>query len=75
MPKVKDATKELVGTQVGDNGEIEEPTLKQELESIVSQHNDAIQKRNQFDELAKRCLGAIEVYEKMIKREENNSSS
>ena len=71
MPKVKDIAKDLVDTQVGDNGEIEEPTLKQELESIVAQHNDAVQKRNQFDDLAKRCLGAIEVYEKMIKREEN----
>ena len=55
-------TKELTKTEVSDNGEAKEPTLQEELESIVNQYNDAIQKRNQFDELAKRCLGAIEVY-------------
>ena len=75
MPKVKDATKELVGTQVGENGEIEEPTLRQELESIVNQANGALQERNRQDEIYKRCLGAIEFAEKMMKREEDNSSS
>ena len=68
-------TKELTKTEVSDNGEAKEPTVQEELESIVNQHNDAIQKRNQYDDLAKRCLGAIEVYEKMVKREEDNSSS
>ena len=75
LAKVKDIARELTGTQVGDNGKVEEPTLKEELEALVNQHNDAVQKRDQFDDLSKRCLGAIEVYKKMIQREEDNSSS
>ena len=68
-------TKELTKTEVSDNGEAKEPTLKEELESIVNQANGALQERNKQDDLYKRCLGAIEVLEKMIKREEDNSSS
>ena len=74
-------TKELTKTEVSDNGEVEVlPEIKlddidKQIESITAQYNDAIQKRNQYDDLAKRCLGAIEVYEKMVKREEDNSSS
>ena len=68
-------TKELTDTKVSDNGEAKEPTLQEELESIVNQANGALQERNKQDDLYKRCLGAIEVLEKMIKREEDNSSS
>ena len=68
-------TKELTKTEVSDNGEAKEPTLQEELESIVNQANGALQERNKQDDLYKRCLGAIEVLEKMIKREEDNSSS
>ena len=75
MAKVKDIAKELVGTQVGDNGEVTEPTLQEELESIVAQYNDAVQKRDQFANLATRCLGAIEVMEKMVKREDDSTDS
>ena len=63
MAKVK----EIIETKVGDNGVLEQPTLQQELESIVKQHNDAIQKKEQYANLAQRCLGAIEVLERMIK--------
>ena len=64
-------TKELTKTEVSDNGEAKEPTLQEELQSIVDQANQALAERNKQEDLYKRCLGAIEVYEKMIKREEN----
>ena len=68
-------TKELAKTEVSDNGEVKEPTMQEELESIIIQANGALQERNRQDEIYKRCLGAIEFAEKMIKREEDNSSS
>jgi len=68
-------TKELTKTEVSDNGEAKEPTLKEELQSIVDQANQALAERNKQEDLYKRCLGAIEVYKKMIQREEDNSSS
>mgnify|MGYP003132866435 CR=1 FL=1 len=71
MAKTKSIEKELASTEVSDNGEAKEPTLEEELESIVKQYNEAIEKRNQFDSLATRCLGAIEVLEKMVKRNED----
>ena len=73
MAKVKDMAKELVDTQVGDNGEVKEPTFQEELESIVAQYNDAIKQRDQFSNLATRCLGSIEVLEKIVKKEEDAS--
>ena len=73
MTKVKD--KELTKVEVSDNGEAKEPTLKEELQSIVNQANEALAERNRQDDLYKRCLGAIEVLEKMIKREEDTSSN
>ena len=38
---------------------------------IVSQYNKAIQDRSTADELAKRCLGAIEVLQGLIGEEES----
>ena len=73
MTKVKD--KELTNVEVSDNGEAKEPTLKEELQSIVNQANEAIAERNKQDDLYKRCLGAIEVLEKLVKREEDTSSN
>ena len=75
-------TKELTDTKVSDNGQIEEEQEKSadqlELESIISQYNGCIQRRDQHtlaakneDKIAERCLGAMEVYEKLIKREED----
>ena len=63
MAKVK----ELTDTKVSENGVLEQPTLQEELESIVKQHNEAVQKKEQYTNLAQRCLGAIEVLERMIK--------
>ena len=67
--------KEMTDTKVGDNGQLEQPTLQQELESIVKQYNDAVQKKEQYTNLVQRCLGAIEVLEKVIKNEEENTNS
>ena len=71
MAKVKEVT----DTKVSDNGQLEQPTLKEELESIVKQHNDAVQKKEQYTNLVQRCLGAIEVLERMIKNEKENTDS
>ena len=66
--KVKE--KQVTDTKVSDNGVLEQPTLQEELESIVKQHNEAVQKKEQYANLAQRCLGAIEVLERMIKNAE-----
>ena len=71
MKKVK----EVVDTKVSDNGQLEQPTLQQELESIVKQHNEAMQKKEQYANLIQRCLGAIEVLERIIKNEEEKDSN
>tara|TARA_R110002051_G_C8606385_1_gene481208 strand:- start:337 stop:558 length:222 start_codon:yes stop_codon:yes gene_type:complete len=69
MAKVKEITE----TKVSDNGQLEQPTLQEELESIVKQHNDAVQKREQYSNLIQKCLGAIEVLERMIKNADTSS--
>ena len=71
MKKVK----EVVDTKVSDNGQLEKPTLQEELDTIVKQYNDAVQKKEQYTNLAQRCLGAIEVLERMIKNEKEKDSS
>ena len=71
MAKVKEVT----DTKVSDNGQLEQPTPKEELESIVTQYNDAMKKKEQYANLSQRCLGAIEVLERMIKNEEENTNS
>ena len=68
-------TKEITETKITENGVLEQPTLQQELESIVKQHNEAIQKKEQYANLAQRCLGAIEVLERMVKSEEEKDSN
>ena len=60
-------TKEVTKTKVSDNGLLEQPSLQKELDSIVSQYNEAVQKKSQYDNLATRCLGAIEILEKLMK--------
>ena len=71
MKKVK----EVVDTKVSDNGQLEQPTLQEELDTIVKQYNDAMQKKDQYANLAQRCLGAIEVLERMVKNEKEKDSS
>ena len=86
MAKTKDYSKELTETKVSDNGQIEEEQEKSpkqlELESIVTQYNGCIQRRDQYtsaakqeDKMAERCLGGIEILERQIKDEEKVSDS
>ena len=67
---MKTKTKQFTDTKVSDNGILEQPNLQDELESIVKQHNDAVQKKEQYSNLIQKCLGAIEVLERMIKNAE-----
>ena len=62
--------KEVTDTKVSDNGILEQPTLKEELDTIVKQHNDAVQKKEQYSNLIQKCLVDIEVLERMIKNAE-----
>ena len=75
MAKVK----ELTETKVSDNGQIEaeqEKSPKQlELESIIAQYNHSIQERNRFDKISERCLGAIEILERQLKDESEDTNS
>ena len=82
MAKVK----ELTETKVSDNGQIEaeqEKSLKQlELESIITQYNGCVQRRDQHtsaakqeDKMAERCLGGIEILERQIKDESPDTDS
>ena len=52
-----------------DPQEVKKEELKIELEAIVKQFNEAVTERNKNDELAKRCLGGIEVLQKLIGEE------
>ena len=58
-------TKEITKTKVSDNGELEQESqlekINTRIEATTAQYNDAMQKVNQFTDLAKRCLGAIEM--------------
>ena len=70
---MKAKPKEVVDTQVSDNGQIEKVTPEMELESIKKQYEDALKQQQQYANLAQRCLGAIEILERMIGNEEKVS--
>ena len=77
--KVKE--KKVTDTKVSENGVLEQPTLQQELESIVKQHNEAAQRKEQHltaakkeESLTQRCLGAIEILERIVKSEEKKDN-
>ena len=59
-------TKKVTESKVSDNGVIEKPTPKEELESIKLQYQDSIEKQQQYANVAQRCLGAIEILERLI---------
>jgi len=59
-------TKKVTESKVSDNGVIEKPTPKEELESIKLQYQDSIEKQTQYANIAQRCLGAIEILERLI---------
>ena len=44
--------------------------LKEQLNSIVEKYNEAIRLRDTNDELAKRCLGAMEILQNLTQEEE-----
>ena len=86
MANTKSITKELTETKVSDNGQLEEEKEKSpkqlELESIITQYNGCIQRRDQHtsaakneDKMADRCLGGIEILERQIKNEEEEVSN
>jgi len=66
---MKAKAKEVVDTQVSDNGQVEKVTPEMELESIKKQYEEAIKQQQQYANLAQRCLGAIEILERMVNSE------
>jgi hypothetical protein len=50
--------------------EIKVNDLKEQLNSIVEKYNEAIRLRDTNDELAKRCLGAMEILQNLTQEEE-----
>ena len=62
-----DKVKELTDAKVEENGQVEDKmSLEDELEGIKAQYTEASQKSNQYKDLSIRCLGAIEILEKLI---------
>jgi len=70
---MKAKAKEVVDTQVSDNGQIEKVTPEMELESIKKQYEEALKQQQQYANLAQRCLGAIEILERMVNSEDKQS--
>ena len=70
---MKAKAKEVVDTQVSDNGQVEKVTPEMELESIKKQYDEAIKQQAAYANLAQRCLGAIEILERMVGNEEKVS--
>tara|TARA_R110002051_G_scaffold90216_1_gene158871 strand:- start:77 stop:301 length:225 start_codon:yes stop_codon:yes gene_type:complete len=58
-------SKEVTESKVSENGSIEKPTAKEELESIKLQYQDSLEKQQQYANIAQRCLGAIEILERL----------
>ena len=50
--------------------EITQDDLKSQLKEVTEKHNEAVQQRALNDEMAKRCLGAIEILQNLIPEEE-----
>ena len=55
--------------------EVKKEELKVELKAIVNQFNEAVELRAKNDEIAKRCLGGIEVLQKLIGEENKEEKS
>ena len=66
-------TKEITNKKVSENGQIEKATPEIELEAIKKQYEDALKQQQQYANLAQRCLGAIEILERMVGNEEKVS--
>ena len=69
MAKVKEITE----TKVSDNGEIKSESvdsitsIDKRIESLTVQHNEAVQKRDQFANLVTRCIGGLEILQGLKK--------
>ena len=69
MAKVKEITE----TKVSDNGEIKSESIDniasidKRIESLTAQHNEAVQKRDQFANLVTRCIGGLEILQGLKK--------
>ena len=50
--------------------EIKIDDLKEQLNNIAEKYNEAIRLRDTNDELAKRCLGAMEILQNLTQEEE-----
>ena len=70
---MKAKAKEVVDTQVSDNGQVEKVTPEMELESIRKQYEEAIKQQQQYSNLSEICLGAIEILERMVGSEDKQS--
>ena len=70
---MKAKAKEVVDTQVSDNGQVEKVTPEMELESIKKQYEEALKQQTAYANLAQRCLGAIEILERMVGSEDKQS--
>ena len=70
---MKAKAKEVVDTQVSDNGQVEKVTPEMELESIKKQYEEALKQQQNYANLAQRCLGAIEILERMVNSEDKQS--
>ena len=70
---MKAKTKEITETKVTDNGEIKgesvdnTQSIDKRIESLTAQYNEAVQKRDQFANLATRCLGGLEILQGLKK--------
>ena len=47
----------------------EKDKVQEELESLVSQYNDSVKQKQHFHDMAQKCLGAIEVLQKINSEE------
>lgn len=64
-----DKVKEITNSKVDNNGQIEKATPEMELESIKKQYEEAVKQQQQYANLVQRCLGAIEILERMVNSE------
>ena len=68
---MKAKTKEVTETKVSDNGEIKSTDslkmIESRIETTTAQYNDAVQKAEQYIDLKKRCLGALEILQGLKK--------
>ena len=72
MKTKKVTSKEVTDSKVSENGTIDKPTPEEELESIKLQYQDSIEKQQQYAAIAQRCLGAIEILERLIGTEDTS---